>query len=48
MSFLDQILARLESCADQTLLTELRDSGELRVTGHSSSLEGCEKATDAP
>jgi long-chain acyl-CoA synthetase len=33
MSFLDQILARLESCADQTLLTELRDSGELRVTG---------------
>jgi len=33
MSFLDQILARLESCAGQTLLTELRDSGELRVTG---------------
>src|SRR5438477_1262549 len=33
MSFLDQILTRLECCADQTLLTELRDSGELRVTG---------------
>jgi long-chain acyl-CoA synthetase len=33
MSFLDQILARLESCSDQTLLTELRDSGEIKVTG---------------
>ncbi len=33
MSFLDQIFARLESSADQTLLTELRESGSLPVTG---------------
>ena len=33
MSFLDQILARLESSADQTLLTELRESGSVPVTG---------------
>lgn len=33
MSFVDQIFARLESSADQTLLTELRESGPLPVTG---------------
>lgn len=33
MSFLDQIFARLESSADQTLLTELRESGSTPVTG---------------
>ncbi|MGH9517547.1 MAG: AMP-dependent synthetase/ligase [Terriglobales bacterium] len=33
MSFLDQIFARSESSADQTLLTELRESGYLPVTG---------------
>ncbi len=33
MSFLDQIFARLESSADQTLLTELRESGSVPVTG---------------
>ena len=33
MSFLDQIFARLESSADQTLLTELRESGPVPVTG---------------
>ncbi len=33
MSFLDQIFARLESSADQTLLTELRESGPMPVTG---------------
>lgn len=33
MSFLDQIFARLESSADQTLLTELRESGPVPVSG---------------
>jgi long-chain acyl-CoA synthetase len=33
MSFLDQIFATLESAADQTLLTELRESGPTPVTG---------------
>ena len=33
MSFLDQIFARLESCADQHLLTELRDIGQVPMTG---------------
>lgn len=33
MSFLDQIFARLEASADQTLLTELRESGSIPVTG---------------
>ena len=33
MSFLEQILARLEASADQTLLTELRESGSIAVTG---------------
>jgi len=33
VSFLDQIFARLESAADQTLLTELRESGPSPVTG---------------
>jgi long-chain acyl-CoA synthetase len=33
VSFLDQIFARLESSADQTLLTELRGSGSVPVTG---------------
>lgn len=33
MSFLDQIFARLESFADQTLLTEVRDSDPVPVTG---------------
>ena len=33
MSFLDQIFAQLESSADRVLLTELRESGESRVTG---------------
>jgi long-chain acyl-CoA synthetase len=33
LSFLDQIFARLESSADQTLLTELRESGPVPVTG---------------
>jgi long-chain acyl-CoA synthetase len=32
MSFLDQIFARLESSADDTILTELRDSGPVTVT----------------
>jgi long-chain acyl-CoA synthetase len=34
VSILDQIFARLESAADQTLLTELRESGPAPVTGH--------------
>ena len=34
MSFLAQIFARLESAADQTLLTELREPGPVPVTGH--------------
>ena len=33
MSFLDQIFARLEASATQTLLTELRESGPMPVTG---------------
>ena len=33
MSFLDQILARLEICADKTILTELLDRGPITVTG---------------
>jgi long-chain acyl-CoA synthetase len=33
VSFLDQIFARLELAADQTLLTELRESGSVPVTG---------------
>lgn len=33
MSFLDPIFARLEASADQTLLTELRESGPIPVTG---------------
>jgi long-chain acyl-CoA synthetase len=33
VSFVDQIFARLESAADQTLLTELRDAGAVPVTG---------------
>ena len=33
MSFLDQIFVRLEQSADQTLLTELRESGPVPVTG---------------
>ena len=33
MSFLDQIFARLESSADQVLLTELREPSPLPVTG---------------
>ena len=33
MSFLDQIFARLESATDQTLLTELRESGSIPVSG---------------
>src|SRR5579864_614774 len=33
MSFLDQIFARLETSADQTILTELRDPGPVTVTG---------------
>ena len=33
MSFLDQIFARLAASADQTLLTELRESAPLPVTG---------------
>jgi long-chain acyl-CoA synthetase len=33
VSFLDQIFARLESAADQTLLTELRESGATPATG---------------
>ena len=33
MSFLDQIFARLESSVDQTLLTELRESASIPVTG---------------
>jgi len=33
MSFLDQIFTRLESAADQTLLTELRESGPAPITG---------------
>ena len=33
MSFLNQIFARLEASAGQTLLTELRESGPLPVTG---------------
>jgi long-chain acyl-CoA synthetase len=33
LSFLDQIFARLESAADQTLLTELREPGPVPVTG---------------
>jgi long-chain acyl-CoA synthetase len=32
MSFLDQIFARLESSADDTILTELRDAGPVTVT----------------
>jgi long-chain acyl-CoA synthetase len=34
LPFLDQIFARLESSADQTLLTELRESSSIPVTGH--------------
>lgn len=33
MSFLDQIFAKLETCGDQTLLTELREGGSVPVTG---------------
>jgi len=33
MSFLDQIIARLQASSDQTLLTELRESGPIPVTG---------------
>jgi long-chain acyl-CoA synthetase len=33
VSFVDQIVARLESAADQTLLTELRELGPASVTG---------------
>ena len=33
MSFLDRIFSRLEASAEQTLLTELRESGPLPVTG---------------
>jgi long-chain acyl-CoA synthetase len=33
VSFLDQIFARLESSVDQTLLTELRESASIPVTG---------------
>jgi long-chain acyl-CoA synthetase len=33
LSFLDQIFARLESSADQILLTELRESGAVPATG---------------
>ena len=33
MSFLDEIFSRLESSADQALLTELRDSGEVKANG---------------
>ena len=33
VSFLESIFARLESSADQVLLTELRESGSLPVTG---------------
>src|SRR5690348_8325770 len=33
MSFLDQIFARLESSADQTLLTELGESGPRALSG---------------
>ena len=33
MSFLDPIFARLEASADQTLLTELRESAPVPVTG---------------
>jgi long-chain acyl-CoA synthetase len=33
VSFLDQIFARLESAADQTLLTEFREPGPASVTG---------------
>src|SRR5437764_6920510 len=33
MSFLEQILARLDVAADQTLLTELRDTGPVEVNG---------------
>src|SRR5207249_10510050 len=33
VSFLDQIFARLESSADQTLLTELREPTAVPVTG---------------
>jgi len=33
VSFLDQIFARLESATDQTLLTELRESGSIPVSG---------------
>jgi long-chain acyl-CoA synthetase len=33
VSFVDQIFARLQSSADRTLLTELRDAGAVPVTG---------------
>ena len=33
MSFLDQIVSRLEDSAGQTLLTELRENGSIAVTG---------------
>ena len=33
MSFLAQIFARLETTSDQTVLTELRESGPVPVTG---------------
>jgi long-chain acyl-CoA synthetase len=33
VSFLDQIFERLETCADQIILTELRESDAIEVTG---------------
>ena len=33
MSFLDQIFARLDTAADEALLTELRDAGPIEVNG---------------
>jgi long-chain acyl-CoA synthetase len=33
MSFLDQIFTQLESSSDRKLLAELRDSGEVKITG---------------
>ena len=38
MTFIEDIFARLESAANQKLLTELRGSGSLRVTGPELSL----------
>ncbi len=37
MSFLDDIFARLETASDQSLLTELRESGPVGTTGHALS-----------